>query len=544
MDKHNSNDADDSVSSSGWQMVYDRLNDQDEPSKSREVAVEKAEFVQLCNALCRNDPSVTAIHSVPRAVNDRLKKLYLQHLGQALVGNTHVSHVTIRFPLFSQDVSQEALDNKSGLALLLRFFREGPALRSVDLSYPYILPEYLRVYLSALKLNPNLVSLNVLHWHRPTAELATFIQTSMSLKELKLNIDSFGDKEVTQTLLNNNRLEKLYVFGFGDHRHVCTFVTESTSLQQLHLANFRLSREFMRFFLDCLQLNGSIVELDLDSSEVDPEAVGVLASAAVASMASRAPSLPNMQRLGLNLRCSMDVTDPILGACAAAMVTLCRHSLKELSLKAVELEHDQRALWDTLTRHANQLKLECLRLPQFESVDHDNMNQCLPLLPSLKELHFASPYCNNGNVSRQVVLDGGTEAIEFCGAVRQSGSLCTVMVDGEFPWFLQRDVALNRLTRAALQRNQELPQLLASSSSTPPTGESDEALSMESEELTAPPPSQFPGLFVASSRAPRMAHTWVLSGLFAVSADDLSTGSRRRQHPTHKEHRQVRAKHG
>jgi hypothetical protein len=237
--------------------------------------------------------------------------------------------------------------------------------------------------------------------------------------------------------------------------------------------------------LEGLQSNRSIEKLRLVSCHFDQEAVAVLRDLTQASTNCLADSTTReilIEERGDHLEVLSEelVASIVLGMPGLQVLDWrwCRGDILTID-----------TFWNMLAANASLVHLSVLRIQFWPAATGREMNNCLPLLPSLQKLHFRF---------QPAFLDAAIK----CPRLRD----ITTLDNAQFPRFWNEEQA--RLVQAMFQRNQFLYQLVSRPRLDHMVQEDDE----DSVETCL-----FPLLFFAAKRSVLVAPNTILAGLLALS---------------------------
>jgi hypothetical protein len=504
------NDAADNDDDDGAAAV--EVDVRDPLGRTQQLSPEE-EFVELCTALQRNDPETTYVyypHDVPG---------YGPRLGQALVGNTHIEELNLA--LIPNIVDNGTVHFES-IRLILQYMREGTAFRALAIWGG--IRDYTGPCLMAISQNPNAVKLTMTDdTEVPEDEVVNLLRTSQSIKEISMpmvNSIAIAEAfEANQTLTyvalkfdpdswpppNGVILRHLVA-----HRPPCSltigqesdseavavdaalaaFLAGTTWLKELRMLSITFYPSRMRHFLEGLQSNRSIEKLRLVSCDFDQETVSVLRDVTEAPTNGLADSA--IREILIEER------DDHLEALSAELVALIVLGMPGLQVLDWRWSRGStlttNAFWNTLTPKASMVHLSVLKIEFWPAVNRHEMNDCLPLLPALQELHFRGRHQYES-----------WEPHAFLDAVMQCPRLHDITLDNALPRFWSAEQA--RLARALFQRNQFLYQLV----SMPRLDH------MVQEDEDSAETCLYPSLFSAAKRSVVVAPNSILAGLLALS---------------------------
>jgi hypothetical protein len=440
-------------------------------------------------------------------------------LGRALVGNTHIAELSLT--LLPNVVDNGTVGFES-IRLIVQYLREGTAFRALAIWGG--IRDYTGPCVAAITQNPNARKLTMTDdTEIPENEIVSLLRTSQSIKEIVMpmvNSIAIAEAfEVNQTLTyialqfdpdswptpNGIILRHLVaprppcsltISQKSDSEAVAVdaalaaFLASTTWLKELRMLGMTFNQRRMRHFLEGLQSNRSIEKLRLVSCHFDQEAVSVLRDLThgpTNGLADTTIHEIHIEERGDHLE---DLSDEL-----AALIVLGIPGLQVLDWRLSRgstLTTD--AFWNMLAPKASLVRLSVLRIEFWPGVSGREMNDCLPLLPSLQELHFRG---------RQPYEDWEPQA--FLDAVMKCPRLRDITIDNALPRFWSEDQA--RLMRALVQRNQFLYQLV----SMPRLDH------MVQEDEDSAETFLFPSLFSAVKRSVAVAPNSILAGLLALS---------------------------
>jgi hypothetical protein len=477
-------------------------------------------FANLCAKLQRNDPEQTWLYS-PLHVQG-----YGIRLGNALVGNNHVERLTLS--LRPEDVNSPDSDNwgVESIALILQYLREGTAFRELNVSRGAL--QYVRPCVAAIAQNPATTKLILDEQAEiPIAEVANLLRTSQSLKTIVMSmVDSLELAEafqVNQTLdfvtfmfdpdslprpnglilhhMVSNRppcaltisekYESSGMDALSVDTAVATLVSRAVWLTELRLSGLSFHRSRMQLLMDGLLSNRSIGKFELLFCTFDDEAISLFDSL-VTSTSNREAFAESMIR-----ELSVMDGDDALSDDFAALFVLGFPCLR-LTWQWQEPFASLGAFWNLLATNSSKVQLQVLQLRECLGVTDEDMNMCIPLLPTLRELRFdVSRYYRNFD----------NKMTPFLQSMRKSSGLLHVAIAGRFPDFWSEAEA--RIVRASFQHNQDLLKLVSQPRVDREVHDGD-----ENTEITL-----YPSLFHAAEQSLRIAPNSIFAGLLALDED-------------------------
>jgi hypothetical protein len=461
----------------------------------------------------RNDPNKTSIFFFDDVAE------YGRRLGRALVGNTYVSELNLNL---MDDTGNPDVEN---IQLVLQYLREGTAFRTLWIWGG--VRDYTGPCVTAISQNPNTFSLNMGDGIQgvPEAEVANLLRTSQTLREIYMpmvNSIAIAEAfEVNQTLTSITLIFNPISFPAPNgiilrhliaHRPPCRLtisqITErigsgteamavddalsaclagATWLNELRLIGITFTRSRTQQFLEALRSNRSIEKLCFVSCDFDQETVSVVRDFTHLPTYGFASST-------IHEICVEEQFEPLSEELVALFV-LGIPGLQVLDWRwptdptlTIDL------FWNMLADRASLVRLSVLRIEFWPGVTRREMNDCLPLLPSLRELHFRSTQ----EYERW-------EPQTFLDTAMKCSSLRDITLDNALPRFWSEKEA--RLARALFQRNHLLYQLV----SMPWLGQ----VVQDAEDFVET--GLFPSLFFAAKRSAGVAPNSILTGLLALS---------------------------
>jgi hypothetical protein len=472
-------------------------------------------FDNLCAALEKDDPTKTTV-CVPFEVAG-----YGSRLGNALVGNTHAENITLS--LWPEDVSSPLDENwgVENISLILQYLREGTAFRTLTVESGEL--EYVRLCVAAIAQNPGTTKLILKEDAEiPIAEVAELLRTSQSLKSIA--IPMVNSQELAEAFQANQTLDFMsLMFDPDEHpepdgvilyhlipdRRPCaltvaqkydcsnmdtllvdtaisTLLSKTVWLTEFRLSGMCFSINRMQLLMEALLSNRSIEKLGLCSCEFDDMAVSFL-HALVMSPSHRGAFAESAIR-------ELSMADEDINGNLVALCVLGFPRLQILEWKWKHICDTLDAFWNLLAANPSMVKLQVVKLLDWPGVSDQEMNICIPLLPTLRELRFdMNRYFFDNKI-----------APAFCHSVRRSSGLTDVSVFGEFPTFWNETES--RIVRASFQRNRNLPGLV----SMPRTGHVAQAGDGCTEIYL------YPSLFHAATQSLRVAPNSIFTGLLAL----------------------------
>jgi hypothetical protein len=485
----------------------------------------EAWHASLYASLHRNDPKISEVRL--RDFGRRgSNHVYGRLLGEALQGNTHVSH--LQLPVSTDCIAPDKFSppHRDHIALLLSYIRSGPALRDVHLEGRGAL-KYMGYLIDAVADSPHVVNFNIdLKLKYPPQAMGRLLATNKNLKRLsvavvkskgilsktlKLNrtiehlilrfwnkLPAAEEAEVIQGLRDHESLEKLDLMMAFSPSHVAMIGALSSVLPSLlSLTDLSLKHNFvleeMELLLEGLYTSQSIVKLSLRGRLATPAAV-----AFVEYMQTRngvgANGITSL-RLFLASPLRSGWCDPNI--LVGDLLKGPRESgLQLLNWTVVSLFHGR----------------------PFHRTKRPRCLQFIPKLLHLRELEIQDCHMMN-------------HCVAFCNAVKKNASLYKVLVTecktgNKTVSFEGWDDKLVHLIKACGDRNRHLPQLLANPNevhgeSDPHSpsmcrGRFDEATKIKTRLLV-------PALLCVSQQTPRMALNHLFQGLLALN---VSVGPR------------------
>jgi hypothetical protein len=470
----------------------------------------KEAFAEQCAALQRNDPRRTYVY-YPYDVPGHGRRL-----GQALVGNSYVSD--LHLCLVPGMIDDGPVDFES-IRLIVQYLREGPAIRTLCIWDG--IRDYIGLCVTAIAQNPNAVELILNEQTEvPEDEVVNLLRTSQSIKEIVMPM--VNSIVIAEAFAANQTLTHITLTFNPDadlpppngvilrhliaHRPPCSltiyqkFHTIGSAEVDAELAAFLVSAKWLKELrmmgiafhqngmLEALLSNRSIEKLSLDCCAFDRETVAVLRDMTHASANRLAASM--IREIHIVER-GDHLAD--LSAESVALIVLGMPGLQVLNWKRAEGESLD-AFWNMLAAKASLVRLSVLRIVCWPDMIRQEMNNCLPLLPSLQELHFHL---------RQQYEDWEPHA--FLDAVMKCPRLHDITLDNAFPHFWSEDQA--RLARALFQRNQLLYQLVSMPRLDHMVQEDEDSAEI----------CLYPSLFFAAKRSAVVAPNSILAGLLALS---------------------------
>jgi hypothetical protein len=347
--------------------------------------------------------------------------------------------------------------------------------------------------------------------------LATALCTNQSLRCLTLHTDGDTLSAILPHLSGNKSLQFLRMshdetsVDSNDDVHLglYTYLSHpSCPVEQLHLQYFCFNQKRIRQLHAGLLSNHSLFHLSLNCCRFSIEAVNLLAS--LLSSNGDEGCLKSIEVLQVEFRpCDWSCGSNVVNAMVLGMPNLIELCWKWCDEFDKSLLVDTSAVWNGMAANAARIRLSCMNPQYFVSGSNDAMNSCIVKLLYLRELHFEEDNLDDlaAEYTRREVVQ------QFFLAVRQNGSLHSLMVAGEFPTFWSHRHA--RIILSSLARNEQLP-LVLEAPRIAPSDDDDESVIMSDASL-------FPTLFHVAVQAPRMAPTFILTGLLTL--DDSITGS-------------------
>jgi hypothetical protein len=274
---------------------------------------------------------------------------------------------------------------------------------------------------------------------------------------------------------------------------LAAFLSGTTWLQELRMLGISFYPSRMRNFLEGLQSNRSIEKLRLVSCHFDQETVAVLRDLTQAPTNRLADSTIReilIEDRGRHLEAWSEEL--------VALIVLGMPGLQVLDWRwssGYILTID--TFWNMLAANASLVHLSVLRIQFWPAANRREMNNCLPLLPSLQELHFRFQQLYE-NWEPPAFLDAAMK----CPRLRD----ITMLDNAQLPRFWNEEQA--RLVGAMFERNQFLYQLVSRPRLDHMVQEDDK----DSVETCL-----FPLLFFAAKRSVLVAPNTILAGLLALS---------------------------
>jgi hypothetical protein len=488
-------------------------------------------FVELCLALQRNDPAETKANAAG-------VEGYGERLGQALVGNTHVTDITLRLipqDIYGPNVNQQHERGPEGIALLLNYLRDGPSLREFNVRGG--IEKFMRPAIQAISHNPRLETLEIEDAEVPAEEMALLLRTTTALKTLSLPM--VNSEIVAQALGENQTLDRLELtFDPSDapdgivlshlQSHlklthlvlkqkpdtelsdtatmdaaISVYLRDTTGLRTLKLVGQSFNQDRMQHLVQGLQANQSLVHLTVTSCQFDQGATAVAQSFACSNIGVSLSSIFKLFVEGCT-------SAPEL---VAYLVIGCRHLI--YFDWDWGLERNVSGFWNTLTTHGSGASVKVLMMGPFCGPSFDAMFTCLPKLPNLRILGFNLMHlaCSTSRVC-------GLKP-KLVRAVRQSGSLAFLAADIHSSIDNILNATHKKIYGAAIVRNGLLSDCLSKlSAETTGVEPSSEQQEERDEGGDSPPPTpvpMFPPMLVSGMETPRKSSTLVLKGLLTLS---------------------------
>ena len=507
--------------------------DDDWDSSSEDSEVERT-FANICEELQNKDPRITNVD-----LNDgfTFTNPRARRLGEALEGNPHVT--ALYFNIYGLKDEAGQAEDRDCVALLLRFIRESPALRTVDLSAlsssnPALSVSILRRFFLAIAANPGIEELS-LRWANVHPDgFDTLMETTQSLQKLEIRLCDFGaaaSRDMAEALCENQKLESLTICNggglveaallrLGSHPRLrelvldggifrpCMteanalgyFLRSSTTLEHLTLVGYGFNKELLEPIMEGVHSSHSLAKVSVVSCKFDVEATllfqGILKPKNEKN-SIRELHFENVKFAGLR---TGDVVVNILlpqpaeeSASKAEQITLLE--VLDMSEAFGLLSGDFISICGTLGANASTIQLQRFRYRKMDVPGSEALVGCLSKLLYLKELSTSemAPDVSSRNLLR---------------ALQHNGSLQDVSITASA--HAQRQVFTedqSRRVQLCFKRNQNIPALVAQ-----PRLDNDDV----EENSDKTDRFLFPTLFSVSQQARRTAPNSMLIGLMAL----------------------------
>jgi hypothetical protein len=485
-------------------------------------------YEALYASIRRNDPATTKFQLVRRGRNH----VYGRLLGEALQGNTHVSHLSLLVSMEGMKIAPVNVPpHHDHIAPLLSYIRSGPALRDVRLKHDWSVQEiYVGYLIDAVADSPFVVNFTIERYFMyPPQSMGRLLTTNMTVKRLDIPVIMSADN-LSNALASNDTIQDL-MLGFEHElpeaeavRVICS-LQDHQSLQKLgllrlmrssapavigalssvlpsllRLADLSLEHDFrldeMELLLEGLAANQSIVKLSLS---------GDLVQSAAAAFAHYMQTQNGVSTNGITVLRLFLVRRLGSESCDADRLIADLLKARGSGLRSFQLNGrvEVAGIWDAV---ANNKMLTFLTV-----FGHTNTAKCFQVLPELIHLRELQFRCNNA-----IGQLGDCEA--FCHAMKKNACLHKVLVT---PWnfvdprdtftpFKDWDDNVVRQLKAWGKRNRLLPMLLAKDPSNPSSDHGDVKVT----ETSILP--LVPTLLYVAQQTPRMAPNHLLQGLLAL----------------------------
>ena len=473
--------------------------------------IEKLEA--LFDAVRRNDPDTTEIPVVSR--HNAYPQQYGRHLGEALQENHYVSSMQLRLDCLLDANEEEG--NTESIVLLLRYIRESMAMRRVAL-FDYnrrhtedTKKALLGRILLEIAQNPWVeeLTLNDIKMKASSESFAQFLQTTRSLKRLKIKLGGFDEPAlstlVTEAFVVNQSLESLTFESNSDAEFVKSVLLRQGSLQSLRfldlncgdsvselqfhtlasylpsarllehlsLQGYAFNKEHMEHLVEGLRSNRSLIKLTLNRCSLDLEATDTFRG----YMQTRDHRTAIRELCIVENGLSVMFEGASTGAMMASMLSMPDENLGMGSSIALLLQgldllcSDLAGFCDALATNASKIRLPCLRLCGTSNIHAGNkagleaLNRCLPKLVYLNRLDisdmnqyvvshtFVSALRNNGSLQHVALTDSNTTYVEDCFDEAESCIIAS---------YCKRNEVLPKLVAEARQLVSLLPMLFQS----------------------------------------------------------------------------------
>jgi hypothetical protein len=442
-------------------------------------------------------------------------------LGQALTSNTHVLSIDIHVGRLA---TPHIFDpTYARIAPFLECLRNSPSLRHVTLRASGARAPFMNLVFGALAQNRRLLSLQMDHLHTTPGDFSPFLQTTTSLKTLRMGwlsiplhqaqlfIDAFNANQSLEELElaedgqsvdwilyqigSHPRLRSLVLRAAHRQESPCArlpdFLCRTTVLQDLSLDGYQYNEGEMTHLLAALLSNRSITRLRLGRYWLTGTA---------SSLFSRFVRHKCNQGSNKIREVHLEPHDYDRRQMNPAMLLP-----SSVDVLTIQESHHYRfsvteSFFNELTTHSTRYSnIPCLRISFNRPIGIDAMIRFLPTTTSLRELVI---FGDGQNFLRTAV---------FRKALQKNGSIISFTVEPSKGTLVDDTVLLN--LRAFGDRNRMVPELLKP---------------VDSQSLTSMSClTLFPSLFSVAQQAPRTAPNAILMGLLAAECDSVGFSTRR-----------------